>query len=497
MLVKKKGWGKFLAIALIFTFLFQCVGMIVPEPANAASTELTITKYAGDGKTIIDQLTVDYHWLMDSDNIPVLGDGTTRYYHQGPVFIDEPADDPVELERLRWNEEEDRNWDTKDMGAVKGNNLKDLCNLVGGMVESDEVQIKATDGFNKKFAYKNVYNYDPDREGPMVVCWYKDGLYPDTGYTDGMRLVWFAAASSKVGPTDVAGLPSGDYHVFGNWEWREAADPEYWYYYSGIYPTTTGLSVQNVASINIYSNETVLTPPDLTADTEDNQIGQAVDITFTDDEDWRTAISRIRVNGREIDGENYSLSPGKISIVADVFDQAGEYNIAVIAEGYSMVTVTQSMASGPVAAFTVDKTSGPAPLTVQFTDESTENPTSWAWDFDNDGVVDSTEQNPSYEYTAVGTYTVKLTVNNDLGSDEEIKEDYITVTDPAPKTWYVDDSGGADFSQIQDAVTAAKAGDTIIVKDGTYTENITVDKSLTPLSMVITLSTILLNNLPN
>jgi hypothetical protein len=141
MLVKKKGWGKFLAIALIFTFLFQCVGMIVPEPANAASTELTITKYAGDGKTIIDQLTVDYHWLMDSDNIPVLGDGTTRYYHQGPVFIDEPADDPVELERLRWNEEEDRNWDTKDMGAVKGNNLKDLCNLVGGMVEGDEVQI--------------------------------------------------------------------------------------------------------------------------------------------------------------------------------------------------------------------------------------------------------------------------------------------------------------------------------------------------------------------
>ena len=78
----------------------------------------------------------------------------------------------------------------------------------------------------------------------------------------------------------------------------------------------------------------------------------------------------------------------------------------------------------------------------------------------------------------MGTYTVKLTVNNDLGSDEEIKEDYITVTDPAPKTWYVDDSGGADFSQIQDAVTAAKAGDTIIVKDGTYTENITVDKSL-------------------
>ncbi len=481
MFFKKKGWGKSLTIALVFAFLFQCAGMVVPEPASAATTELTITKYAEDGKTIIDQLKVDYHWLMDPDNIPVLGDGETRYYHQGPVFIDEPADDPEELERLRWNEEEDRNWDTKDMGAVKGNNLKHLCNLVGGMADGEEVEIKASDGFKKRFAYKNVYNYDPDREGPMVVCWYQDGKHPDSGYTDGMRLVWFAAASSKEGPTDVAGLPSGDYHVFGNWEWHEAADSQYWYYYSGEYPTTTGLSVQNVAFINIYSNETVLTPPDLTADTENNQIGQAADITFTDDEGWRTGISRITVNGKQLTEGQYSISEATISINADVFNTPGDYKVAVSAQGYSMATVTQSMDAAPIlltAAFSADKTSGPAPLTVQFTDESAGNPTSWAWDFDNDGVVDSTEQNPFYEYTAVGTYTVKLTVTSDLDSDEEIKEGYITVTDPAPQTWYVDDSGGADFSTIQDAVTAANAGDTIIVKDGTYTENITVDKSL-------------------
>lgn len=46
-------------------------------------------------------------------------------------------------------------------------------------------------------------------------------------------------------------------------------------------------------------------------------------------------------------------------------------------------------------------------------------------------------------------------------------------------TWYVDDSSGADFTTIQDAVTAANAGDTIIVRDGTYTENIDVNKLLT------------------
>jgi parallel beta-helix repeat protein len=48
----------------------------------------------------------------------------------------------------------------------------------------------------------------------------------------------------------------------------------------------------------------------------------------------------------------------------------------------------------------------------------------------------------------------------------------------AATTWYVDDDGGADFTTIADAVAAASAGDTIIVKDGTYAAGATVDKSL-------------------
>lgn len=45
------------------------------------------------------------------------------------------------------------------------------------------------------------------------------------------------------------------------------------------------------------------------------------------------------------------------------------------------------------------------------------------------------------------------------------------------KTWYVDDDG-ADFTTIQAAVDAASSGETIVVKDGTYTENVLVDKPL-------------------
>ncbi|WP_265581572.1 NosD domain-containing protein [Methanofollis aquaemaris] len=46
------------------------------------------------------------------------------------------------------------------------------------------------------------------------------------------------------------------------------------------------------------------------------------------------------------------------------------------------------------------------------------------------------------------------------------------------QTWYVDASGSADFTTIQAAVNAAGVGDTIIVRDGTYTEYVQVNKSV-------------------
>ena len=54
-----------------------------------------------------------------------------------------------------------------------------------------------------------------------------------------------------------------------------------------------------------------------------------------------------------------------------------------------------------------------------------------------------------------------------------------TVGTASAKTWYVDDSGGANFTRIQDALTTANEGDTITVRDGNYLENVKVNKSLT------------------
>jgi PKD repeat protein len=67
---------------------------------------------------------------------------------------------------------------------------------------------------------------------------------------------------------------------------------------------------------------------------------------------------------------------------------------------------------------------------VQFTDTSTNAPTSWAWDFGDGGT--STAKSPSHTYSAAGAYTVSLTATNSAGSNTATKTSYITVTAPSP-----------------------------------------------------------------
>jgi PKD repeat protein len=85
----------------------------------------------------------------------------------------------------------------------------------------------------------------------------------------------------------------------------------------------------------------------------------------------------------------------------------------------------------PVSDFSANVTSGTAPLTVQFTDLSTNSPNAWAWDFGDNGT--SSVKNPSHQYTSAGTYTVKLTASNANGTGTTAtKTGYITVTAPGP-----------------------------------------------------------------
>jgi len=87
-----------------------------------------------------------------------------------------------------------------------------------------------------------------------------------------------------------------------------------------------------------------------------------------------------------------------------------------------------------IAGFSSNAQSGPPALGIQFTSNST-SPTgeilSWEWDFDGDGVYDSSEENPYHTYTVPGVYDVKLRVTDSEDESEIEMLQYITVTEPA------------------------------------------------------------------
>ena len=81
----------------------------------------------------------------------------------------------------------------------------------------------------------------------------------------------------------------------------------------------------------------------------------------------------------------------------------------------------------PVAAFTANPTTATTGTPITFTDNSTNNPTSWIWTFEGGTPPTSTDQNPTVTYATQGVYDVSLIVANEGGSSETTQTDYITI----------------------------------------------------------------------
>lgn len=84
----------------------------------------------------------------------------------------------------------------------------------------------------------------------------------------------------------------------------------------------------------------------------------------------------------------------------------------------------------PVADFSTQSTSISQGNNIQFTDISTNNPTSWLWDF-GDGET-SREQNPLHTYLDDGIFSISLVVSNSGGSDKKVRVGYIVVSSASP-----------------------------------------------------------------
>jgi PKD repeat protein len=131
------------------------------------------------------------------------------------------------------------------------------------------------------------------------------------------------------------------------------------------------------------------------------------------------------------------VSPTQITGTFDLIGKtAGDYNVVVTNPDGQFGTrpggfaITADIVD-PVAAFTSNLTSGNAPLSVQFNDTSTGNPTMWSWSFGDEQWFNTTDialQNATHVYHSTGTFTVNLTVTNASVPNTASKTGYINVT---------------------------------------------------------------------
>jgi PKD repeat protein len=132
--------------------------------------------------------------------------------------------------------------------------------------------------------------------------------------------------------------------------------------------------------------------------------------------------------------DTFNTSTGEGLWITDLSD-AGTYYVEFnVSDGYGSIdsqvmTITINDVIIPVANFSANTVTGYAPLSVQFTDNSSNNPTAWFWNFGDD--TNSSQQNITHTYSAIGTYYVSLNASNLAGSNLSSNMTITVTTEPS------------------------------------------------------------------
>jgi PKD repeat protein len=106
---------------------------------------------------------------------------------------------------------------------------------------------------------------------------------------------------------------------------------------------------------------------------------------------------------------------------------SGSFNVTLSITGpCGNASLMQTIATGPLANFSVGSQSGCAPMSVTFQDLSI-GATSWSWVFPGGSPASSTQQNPFVTYSTPGSYNVNLLVSNGSGSSNKQENGFISV----------------------------------------------------------------------
>ena len=231
-----------------------------------------------------------------------------------------------------------------------------------------------------------------------------------------------------------------------SWSWDFDGDnvadsteqnPSFTYTTAGTFSVTLTASNANTTDSTTSSNLIRAFGPPAADFTSDVTSGaNPLTVTFTD-----TSTESPTSWAWDFDGDGNTDST--VQNPSFTYTTNGTYTVSLTATGVGGTdTETKtgliSVFDPVVADFSGTPLAGLAPLDVTFTDATTGNPTSWAWDFDGDMVTDSTVQNPTYQYASPGNYNVTLTATGPGGTDSETKTAYVAVAGPVVADFTVD-----------------------------------------------------------
>ncbi|HXC04973.1 MAG TPA: PKD domain-containing protein, partial [Bacteroidia bacterium] len=201
---------------------------------------------------------------------------------------------------------------------------------------------------------------------------------------------------------------------------------EIWITYSGYNPTSkvfkskdAGLTWTNMSAglPNIPANCSIYQP----GSADGIYVGTDVGVYYTD----------------TIIGNWVFFSAGLPNVIIDELEiqyTAKKLRAATYGRGLWETGLYDPTSTLPLANFTSNVNMVCPGDSIQFTDLSTNSPTSWNWYFANGSPSSSTAQNPKILYNVPGTYNlVKLTATNASGSDSVTRYSYIGVSSmPTP-----------------------------------------------------------------
>ncbi len=297
-------------------------------------------------------------------------------------------------------------------------------------------------------AYYGKVWYSWDINGTTPATRLKDWLDPNnTGIEKLPGISWQIILPTTDFVADTTEVTEGDTVFFSDlsepgvyqWEWTfENGDPatstekDPWVVYSDTGYVDVTLTATNGDGSDTelktnYIHINPMAPPIANFEADDTTILPGESIHFSD-------LSTGTPIGWEWTFEGGSPGVSTVQNPIVRFNNAGVYTITLIATNLGGSDTTTKVdyivvgGTAPTADFTAGNTNIMQGETVNFTDLSAGDPTTWEWTFEGGTPNTSTDQNPQdILYEEGGAYNVSLTVTNDVGEDTKAIDNYIHV----------------------------------------------------------------------